>query len=304
MTERGPRIRCFSLTSAAAAMLAAFYRDALGFVVVAQEERGGTAFARLMGLADARARAVRLRLGRQEVELLSFTAAGKPYPAEAASNDTQFQHMAIVVADMRAAFARLSAQAGWTPITRPEPQRLPDTSGGVTAFKFRDPEGHPLELLEFPTDRVPAAWRARGADAALGIDHSAITVAETATSVAFYTGLLGFAAGGGSLNHGIEQERLDGVPGAVVTVTALLSGAMAPPHLELLCYRATRRAPPAQSNDVAAMRLVIEVDDVPATAARLDQAGTLFMSPGVARGEALLRDPDGHALWIVNRPRP
>ena len=29
----------------------------------------------------------------------------------------------------------------------------------IVLFKFRDPEGHPLELLAFPRDSVPACWR-------------------------------------------------------------------------------------------------------------------------------------------------
>ena len=44
-------------------------------------------------------------------------------------------------------------------------------------------------------------------------------------------------ASGRSLNQGIEQERLDGVPGAKVEVTALRQrDAAGPPHLELLRY--------------------------------------------------------------------
>jgi hypothetical protein len=35
----------------------------------------------------------------------------------------------------------------------PEPQRLPDwnkAAGGIKAFYFKDPDGHPLEILQFP----------------------------------------------------------------------------------------------------------------------------------------------------------
>jgi hypothetical protein len=128
---------------------------------------------------------------------------------------------------------------GWTAITRPAPRRLPASSGGVTAFKFRDPEGHPLELLAFQPDTVPPRWREtpHRDGPCLGIDHSAIAVSGTAASAAFYQQVLGFSVVGGSLNRGREQEQLDAVPGAVVEVTALDPGSDHPPHLELLCYR-------------------------------------------------------------------
>ena len=38
----------------------------------------------------------------------------------------------------------------------PEPQRLPDwnaTAGGIKAFYFKDPDGHPLEILQFPAGK-------------------------------------------------------------------------------------------------------------------------------------------------------
>ncbi|HKW53704.1 MAG TPA: VOC family protein [Stellaceae bacterium] len=306
MTAR-PRIARFSLTTADAERLAAFYGDALGFERVAAEERGGRGFARLMGIDEARARVALLRLGRQEVELVAFAAPGEPYPAEVAGNDLAFQHMAIVVSDMQAAYARLREKGGWTPITRPEPQRLPASSGGVAAFKFRDPEGHPLELLEFPAGSVPPAWQgAAEAGPCLGIDHSAISVRDTARSVAFYE-RLGFAVTAWSLNRGIEQERLDGVPGAVVEVTALGYPGAVPPHLELLSYRipAPRPAARLRSNDVAATRLVLEVDELPELARRLESASAAVVSSGVVsndrgRRAVLLRDPDGHALCLLD----
>ncbi|MFY7695904.1 MAG: lactoylglutathione lyase, partial [Cyanobium sp.] len=54
----------------------------------------------------------------------------------------------------------------------------------------------------------------------LGIDHSAIGIADTAASCRFYEGLLGLKLGGDGINHGPEQERLDGLPGARVRITS------------------------------------------------------------------------------------
>jgi len=306
------RIRLISFTTADAVRLASFYRQAFGFEATETEHHGGTSFAQLTGVAGAQARALPLRLGEQTIELLAFTRHGAPYPADIGCDDPRFQHIAIVVADMETAYLRLCACAGWTAITRPAPQRLPAGSGAVTAFKFRDPEGHPLELIAFPPDNVPLGWRpAPHRDGpCLGVDHSAIVVSGTAPSVAFYQQVLGFSVVGGSLNRGREQEQLDAVPGAVVEVTALGPGAENPPHLELLCYRSPGRprgAPAAlPSNDIAATRLTLEVDDVPALEQRLAAARVRFISAGIValrdnRPALLVRDPDGHALLLLGR---
>ena len=46
---------------------------------------------------------------------------------------------------MDAAYARVRA-AGVQPISLNGPETLPERNGGVRAFKFRDPDDHPLEL--------------------------------------------------------------------------------------------------------------------------------------------------------------
>jgi catechol 2,3-dioxygenase-like lactoylglutathione lyase family enzyme len=306
------RIGRISLTTANADRLGSFYQQAFGFEAMEVEHHGGTSFARLTGVEGAQARALPLRLGEETIELLAFTPHGAPYPHDIGCDDPRFQHVAIVVSDMETAYLRLCACKGWTAITRPAPQRLPAGSGGVTAFKFRDPEGHPLELLAFPPGNVPSCWR--GAShrhgLCLGIDHSAIVVADTASSVAFYQQVLGFSVAGRSLNRGQKQEQLDAVPGAVVEVTELDPRAGNPPHLELLCYRSavpSRGAPAAlHSNDIAATRLTLEVDDLPSLEHRLAAARVSFISAGTValrdnRPAQLISDPDGHALLLLGR---
>jgi catechol 2,3-dioxygenase-like lactoylglutathione lyase family enzyme len=282
------RIACFGLTTPNAARLAEFYAAAFDCRCSPSERLDGAAFERLMGVAGGAQRQL-LTAGAERIELLQFDRSGAPYPPDASALERTFQHFALVVADIHRALLRLQGVAGWTPISSSGPQRLPASSGGVTAFKFHDPDGHPLELLEFPAAHMPDRWRRHaaaqrdiGPEAILGIDHSAISVADTARSMAFYRDL-GFTSTAHSLNQGKEQSALDGIPHPEVEVTALTARQPAP-HLELLCYRsdAPRGSGAAAANDVAASRLTIEID--------LD---------GHAAPQALLRDPDGHRLHLV-----
>ena len=282
------RLARFGLTTADASALAAFYERAFGFRCLATERLDGAAFERLMDV-EGGAQCVRIGLGREIIELLQFDRPGLPYPANSSASDLNFQHFAIVVDDIRQAYERLSAMSGWRAISTDGPQRLPVEAGGVTAFKFRDPDGHPLELLAFPPRQVPSRWRARnGSNPCLGIDHSAIGVADTARAVAFYE-RLGLRATARSLNIGPEQARLDGLREPRVEVTTI-SPPQATPHIELLCYRSIIHAGGLESrnNDIAASRLILEADD-PAPTSR----------SAARRG---VTDPDGHHLLIVPSP--
>ena len=122
---------------------------------------------------------------------------------------------------MDLAYAHLSSHGGWRPISEGGPQLLPPSNGAVRAFKFRDPDGHPLELIWFPPGQGRAVWHQKVSAALfLGIDHSALSVASTPRSLAFYRAL-GLRVSERSVNWGPAQERLDGVPGARVRVTSL-----------------------------------------------------------------------------------
>ena len=278
-------LRCV-LVSHDAARLATFYEQALGCRRLAPAHRAGAAFTAATGVAGG-ALSITLELGSQRIELLQFARGGRPYPAGTLASDLLFQHCAVVVRDMHEALRRLSAVAGWTAISGHGPQRLPASSGGVTAFKFRDPEGHPLELLAFPAAGLPAHWRqAPGSDPCIGIDHSAISVSDGAASVAFYQGL-GLRVTGASTNTGAEQARLDGLAEPHVEVTAL-AAEQATPHLELLCYRRTQPGAPAamRNSDIAATRLLWQVRSMPGT-----RSCAGYPQP--------LADPDGHRLLLV-----
>jgi catechol 2,3-dioxygenase-like lactoylglutathione lyase family enzyme len=149
-----------------------------------------------------------------------------------------------------------------------------------------------LELISFPDN-----------DNAPGIDHSAISVADTARSVAFYEGL-GLTVGGRSINRGLEQDRLDGLRHAHVEVTALVPPASATPHIELLGYRGDyQRGPVASLGDVAATRLILKMSSAEdLEKIRAHPPGPLAQRRSRPLQTLMLRDPDGHLLGIEPEP--
>jgi catechol 2,3-dioxygenase-like lactoylglutathione lyase family enzyme len=258
----------------------------------------------------ARGRSSCLRLGRERIELLEFTdSAGRPYPPDSTSTDLWFQHMAVIVSDMPQAHRQVMANPRFRPITRAGPVRLPASSGGVTAFKFRDRDGHPLELLAFPVERVPQEWRtADGAGPFLGVDHTAIAISDTGRSASFFTSVFGFSAGGRTENRGPEQDALDDVDDVRVSVTRLARELPAP-RMELLHYHVgTRRQIPVDtaSNDITATHCVVRVASLDATATALARRGTpltaedlMIRRSGVRA--ALIQGPDGHRFLVEER---
>jgi catechol 2,3-dioxygenase-like lactoylglutathione lyase family enzyme len=264
----GARIAAIQLVCRDVAATAAFYRAAFG--------RTSSPPPNLM-------------LGEQSIELVPTKSASRIL---APANSTAFQHFAIVVSDIDKAMQKLSGCQGWSPISRAGPQALPPASGGVTAFKFRDPEGHPLELLRFPDDARPPAWSDSRPGTFLGIDHSAITVANTARSVVFYQEL-GFIVLSRQVNRGPEQGRLDDLNGAVVEVTSLASPTSAAPHLELLCYQnPSVIAEVAAMDDPRSTRLILESGDC-------DRGTNQAKRSASIADETCMRDPDGHVLALI-----
>ena len=144
-------ITAIRLISADAEALAEFYVSALGFVPGGDAPEAD-AFCGLLS------KAVALHLGGERIEICE-PMRPVPTPYRPPANSTAFQHFAMVAPVMALALDRLQAASGWTPITQGKPQTLPRSSGGATAFKFRDPEGHPLELLSFPPEKTPTRWQ-------------------------------------------------------------------------------------------------------------------------------------------------
>jgi catechol 2,3-dioxygenase-like lactoylglutathione lyase family enzyme len=262
---------------------------------------------RVLCIPHARGRRSLLRLGRERIELLEFAdSAGRPYPLDSTSTDLWFQHMAIVVNDMTLAHQQVVANRRFRPISRNGPVRLPDNSGGVTAFKFRDHDGHPLELLAFAEGRVPGEWRnADGAAPFLGVDHTAIAVSNTVGSTRFFRSVFGFGVGTRTENRGPEQANLDDVDDVHVSVTRLAPDLPAP-RLELLRYHAGPRRPiptDTAGNDIVATHSAVRVASLDATRAALARRGMPLADDGIVilhsgLRAALVSGPDGHRFLL------
>lgn len=289
-----------------------FFVKVLDAEEVRRDRASGPELAALTGLNGPSAEAAHLRVGTEFVTLTRYDGpAGEPAPA-GGSNDAVFQHLALVVRDMDGAYDRVRA-ADVNPISKAGPERIPDSNpvaAGIRAFYFLDADRHPLELIWFPKGKGASRWQVepRG-PLVLGIDHSAIAVASTETSLRFYRDGLGLVVAGESLNFGIEQERLSGVDGAKVRITGLRG--REGPGVEFLQYvePGPGRARPASATprDLFHWETVIAVTDLRGALERVRGAGGRVLSADVARCElclvgthaALIADPDGHVIRLV-----
>jgi catechol 2,3-dioxygenase-like lactoylglutathione lyase family enzyme len=306
-------IGCVGLTVSDADRSAEFYTRVLDFRREKEIEVAGESWERLSGVFGMRARTLRVRLGAECLDLTEFlTPRGRPSPDDARSNDRSFQHVAIVVADMDEAYRRLRAARVEHASTGP--QRLPDwnqNAGGIRAFYFRDPDRHVLEVIWFPDGKGDHRWHVPRRDGVLflGIDHTAIVVGDTESSLRFWRDALGLRVTGGSENWGTEQEHLNNVQGARLRITTLRSAEG--PGVELLEYLAPRDGRPypadERANDLIHWQTNLRVSNVEAAGRAVRGAGQGWVSPGpvqVAERDLgfsraiLARDPDGHAVQL------
>ena len=189
------RLASFGLTTPNAHQLSEFYQKALDFRLLGTERRSGVEFERLMGV-EGGASVVTLGLGDEVVELLQFDRPGRLYPKDAASSDLCFQHFAIVVADIN----RSLSKAGFRRRVDRDLDRWAATIAGLFGRR------HGIQIPRSRRSSAGTAGISGRSDAGalaeplpgrlfLGIDHSAISVADDAASIAFYRGL-GFRVAG------------------------------------------------------------------------------------------------------------
>ncbi len=291
-----------------------FYTNVLTFEKVSEFEAAGDALEHTTGVFGARTRTARLRLGEEFIELTEYLAPrGKPMPVDSRGNDLWFQHIAIIVRDMDKAYKLLRAHK--VQHASSGPQRLPDwnpNAGGIQAFYFRDPDGHFLEVLAFPAGKGNPKWHRASSKLFLGIDHTAVAISDTEASLRFYRDVLGLEVAGASENYGTEQEHLNNVFGARLKITALR--AASGPGIEFLEYLSPRDGrpfpPETRSNDLIHWQTRFLGSSADDAARQLQQARSAFVSNGVValpdgqagyRKSIVARDPDGHAVQVIER---
>jgi catechol 2,3-dioxygenase-like lactoylglutathione lyase family enzyme len=290
-----------------------FYTGALTFEKVSDVEMSGRAYELMTGVFGARARVVRLRLGDESIELTEYlTPKGRAFPADLRPNDRAFQHIAIIVSDMDTAYERLRQRHVEHASTGP--LRLPDwnpNAGGITAFYFRDPDRHFLEILHFPAGKGLEKWH-RVDRLFLGLDHTAIVVNDSDETLKLYRDALGMRVAGTSENYDTEQEHLNNVFGARLRITALR--AAEGPGIELLEYLAPSdgraAAVDTHANDVVHWQTTL----ITSEPERINDLVRLrlfsLVSPNVVslptqelglQRAVLVRDPDGHGVRVAAR---
>lgn len=288
----------------------AFYTGVLSFTKVSEVESSGDAIDRLSGVFAARSRTAGLTLGDERIELTQYLAPeGRPIPADSRSDDRWFQHIAIVVSDMDKAYAHLRAHH--VRHASSGPQTLPGwnpNAGGISAFYFKDPDGHVLEVIHFPAGKGDPRWQTARDQLFLGIDHTAIVTADTDRSLSFYRDVLGMRIAGASENYGPEQEHLNSVFGARLRITTLR--AASGPGVELLEYLAPNTGrpypPDARANDLLHYHTTLITPDPLGLEKRLRETHSSWVSPGFVaassagvRAACQVRDPDGHPIVIL-----
>lgn len=322
---QGPRVLSFGFTCRNAGASADFFEHALGFQRLADDQLSAGCYGRLLGLPQARLRRMVLGIGDEQLELLEVMDPGpdqraaRPLQGDSRSCDLWFQHLCLVVSDMdqaTAAIQPLIAAGALTAISE-GPQTLPQSNpcaGGIVAFKFRDPDGHALELLQFPPHRGDARWHApaRQESLHLGIDHSAIAIRDATISGRFYGDLLGLTLQPPGLNIGPEQDGLDGLKNTEVGINPYRCAQG--PGLEGLAYRAPNLGRPIPidhgSQDLSHWQTRLLIHDLDAVLQQLPAYGgqaqgePVNLNPeeaeafGFRRGVSVL-DPDRHVLQLV-----
>jgi glyoxylase I family protein len=123
-----------------------FYRDLLGFDVVFDVELEGPSLEAVTGTRGSKGRMVGGLVGGVVVELLALGLTDAPSPGP----HLGYTNMSFSVPDLDAAHRRL-VEAGH------QPAQAPVDIGGVRMFFVLDPDGTPIELVEFPNGEHDSA---------------------------------------------------------------------------------------------------------------------------------------------------
>ena len=292
-----------------------WYQSRFGFVCSHQDVLGGPEFAVLFQLpADIQLRRWILRLGQEQLQVWGWPSGDcAPYPEMWGGNDRWFQHICLVTDHLSVQVTGL--EADHLGVISSAPQILPQwnqAAAGIRAFKFKDPDGHPLELLQFPADKGDPRWHEDQQDDGRpkGFDHSAISIADTNASLAFYRDILGFHVKGQCINSGIEQDHMDGLSDTRVAITAI-GPVLGPMGVEFLNYQSPsggRDRTSPQWSDLCDRKLLLRADNIQELHQQLNphrarnNCSDLLAIENALFGSSYgftVRDPDAHGLIIV-----
>jgi len=291
-----------------------FYSDALGFKKISDTELKGTNYENLEGIYGLHIRVVRMQLGDEYIDLTDYlTSGGRSIPDDAKSNDLFFQHIAVVVSDMDKAYRQLRKHM--VEYVSTEPQTLPASNkaaAGIKAFYFHDPDRHNIELIYFPKGKGQSKWQNTKGRLFLGIDHTAIGVSNTDSSLLFYQDILGIKRKGESWNMGMEQAHLNFVEGASLHITGLRADHG--PGIEFLQYLKPGPGKPypadTHADDIWFWQTTLVTVEIEKIYDQLKAEGYHMISKNIVELQIkngkqvrafVVQDRDGHAMLIMEK---
>jgi catechol 2,3-dioxygenase-like lactoylglutathione lyase family enzyme len=241
-----------------------------------------------------------MRLGAERLELVEDRGrVSRQPPAEAARDGSAVARIALAVNDIEQASLWLQRQhVQGTPEASADARQ---NTTGVRALSFEDPDGHALEIVEYPAGQGDARWQRPTDRVFLGIDHAALVVGDTDESLRFYRDTLGLRVTARRESDAPEPSSA-GTTGRS-RITTLRGGGG--PAIELFESPAPRDARPASQRG-SRQTLVVTTD------AKLPVAGAGWSSAenergkivsiadatlGFRRGVTAL-DPDGHRVQL------
>ena len=142
--------------------LVAFYRDVIGFEVVleAANPEPIDAVDEMLDMKGVRGRAVTMRTGNTYIELIEFASPkGKPHGPDWSLADHGHTHIALIVDDIDAEYARMKA-AGMHFFRPP----IHGSGRGSAATYGMDPDGNRIEIMEMRDKAMPHSYGNRYID--------------------------------------------------------------------------------------------------------------------------------------------
>ncbi len=284
-----------------------FYTNVLHFKHNGTEDFYGESHEQLFGKFGIHYKIAHLQLGDEYVDLIDYlTSGGRSISETQQSNDLAFQHIAIVVKNMDAAFKIL--QKNNVEFVSTVPQTLPASNtaaAGIKAFYFHDIDNHNLELIHFPKGKGKAKWQNTGDKIFLGVDHTAIGVSSTINSLEYWVNKLLLEKKGESHNVGTEQAHLNFVKNAELQITGL--AAAKGPGVEFLQYiqpGAGKSYPTdTQCDDLWNWITKVKCTGIDVLFTHLKSSKVIIVSEAVVvingKKNFIARDPDGHAVWFI-----